>query len=316
MSDQKPLVQTRQLTKIFGSVHALAHVDFNLYAGEIHAVLGENGAGKSTLIKLITGVYHKDGGTILLEGEPIEPQSPHDAQAYGISAVYQEINLVPTLSVAENIYLGRQPMRFGLVDMRRVNAQAKALLQTYNLDIDVTRTLSTYSVAIQQIVAIARGVDMSAKVLILDEPTASLDAGARARFAELERELLGAATVILCSHRLDELRTMVDRVVSMADGSVIHDGEARAFVADHTRTVIELRLARAEHAEDAAWLGGRGFTKTGGGWWSAAVGHDDKLRLLPEVMATLGAALDDIVVRDLDRLVVPPTRPELAGGAS
>ncbi len=145
-------------------------------AGEVHAVLGENGAGKSTLIKLITGVYHKDDGTILLDGQPIQPQNPHDAQSLGISAVYQEINLVPTLSVAENIYLGRQPTRFGFINMRRVNAQAKALLQTYNLDIDVTRTLSTYSVAIQQIVAIARGIDMSAKVHILDEPTASLDA--------------------------------------------------------------------------------------------------------------------------------------------
>ncbi|WP_343421269.1 ATP-binding cassette domain-containing protein [Candidatus Flexifilum breve] len=154
----------------------MSNVDFNLYAGEVHAVLGENGAGKSTLIKLITGVHRKDAGTIMLAGKSIEPQSPHDAQSLGISAVYQEINLVPTLSVAENIYLGRQPMRFGFVDMRRVNTQAQALLKKYNLDIDVTRTLSTYSVAIQQIVAIARGVDMSAKVLILDEPTASLDA--------------------------------------------------------------------------------------------------------------------------------------------
>lgn len=145
---QTPLLQTQKLTKIFGSVNALANVDFNLYAGEVHAVLGQNGAGKSTLIKLITGVYHKDSGMILLEGKSIEPQSPHDAQSYGISAVYQEINLVPTLSVAENIFLGRQPMRYGFVDMRRVNAQAKALLKTYNLDIDVTRTLSTYSVAI------------------------------------------------------------------------------------------------------------------------------------------------------------------------
>ena len=112
----------------------------------------------------------------MLEGKEIEPHNPHEAQALGISTVYQEINLIPTLSVAENLFLGRQPMRWGFVDTRSVNTRAKALLKTYQLDIDVTRTLSAYSIAVQQLVAIARGVDMSAKVLILDEPTASLDA--------------------------------------------------------------------------------------------------------------------------------------------
>src|SRR5262249_38385962 len=114
-------------------------------------------------------------GGIFLDGQAIEPHSPHEAQTYGISTVYQEINLVPTLSVAENLFKGRQPMRWGFVNNREVNTRAKALLKTLNLDIDVTRTLSSYSIAIEQIVAIARGVDMSAKVLILDEPTASLD---------------------------------------------------------------------------------------------------------------------------------------------
>ena len=138
--------------------------------------MGENGAGKSTLVKLITGVYGRDSGSILLDEKPIDPHSLHEAQALGISTVYQEINLVHTMSVAENLFLGRQPMRWGFVDMRSVNAKSKALLTTYHLDIDVTRTLASYSVAVQQMVAIARGVDMSAKVLILDEPTASLDA--------------------------------------------------------------------------------------------------------------------------------------------
>src|SRR5262245_6937924 len=170
-----PLLQTKGLTKTFGSVHALADVDFNLYAGEVHAVLGENGAGKSTLIKLITGVYKKDAGAILLENQEIEPRSPRHAQEYGISPVYQEINLIPTLSVAENIFLGRQPMRFGFVNTAATHRKAKELLQRFNIQIDVSRTLSSYSVAVQQLVAIARGVDMSAKILILDEPTASLD---------------------------------------------------------------------------------------------------------------------------------------------
>ncbi|MFN8531359.1 MAG: ATP-binding cassette domain-containing protein, partial [Anaerolineae bacterium] len=138
--------------------------------------MGENGAGKSTLIKLITGVYRKDSGSILLEDKPIEPVSPHEAQILGISTVYQEINLIPTLSVAENLFLGRQPMRGGFIKTGEMSTRAKSLLKTYGLDIDVTRTLSSYSIAVQQLVAIARGVDMSAKVLILDEPTASLDA--------------------------------------------------------------------------------------------------------------------------------------------
>ncbi len=219
-----PLLQTQKLTKIFGNTHALANVDFNLYAGEIHALLGENGAGKSTLIKLITGVYRKDGGIILLEGKPIEPQSPRDAQTYGISAVYQEINLVPTLSVAENIFLGRQPTRFGFIDMRRVNAQAKALLQTYRLDIDVTRTLSTYSVAIQQIIAIARGVSMSAKVLILDEPTASLDAREVQMLFEVMRSLSARGLgIILITHFLDQVYQISDRITVLRNGEKVSE---------------------------------------------------------------------------------------------
>jgi monosaccharide-transporting ATPase len=170
---QSPLLETRGLTKAFAATLALSEVDFNLYSGEVHALLGENGAGKSTLIKLITGVYKKDAGAILLEGKEIEPRGPRHAQELGISAVYQEINLIPTLSVAENIFLGRQPTFLGWVNMRAANRQARELLKTFHIDIDVTRDLSGYSIAIQQIVAIVRGVDLSAKVLILDEPTSS-----------------------------------------------------------------------------------------------------------------------------------------------
>ncbi len=247
--NRTPLLQTEHLTKSFGSVRALSNVDFNLYAGEIHAVLGENGAGKSTLIKLITGVYHKDDGVIQLDGKPIEPQSPHDAQSYGISAVYQEINLIPTLSVAENIYLGRQPMRFGFVNTRRVYAQAKALLQTYHLDIDVTRTLSTYSVAIQQIVAIARGVDMSAKVLILDEPTASLDAREVQMLFQVMRTLTARGIgIILITHFLDQVYQISDRITVLRNGEKV--GEH--LTADlPKRQLIGLMLGR-EFAEAAA----------------------------------------------------------------
>ncbi|HRL12105.1 MAG TPA: sugar ABC transporter ATP-binding protein, partial [Aggregatilineales bacterium] len=218
-SDPVPLLQTKGLSKSFANVAALSAVDFNLYPGEVHAVLGENGAGKSTLIKLITGVYRKDAGTILLDNREIEPRSPHHAQEFGISTVYQEINLIPTLSVAENIYLGRQPMRFGFVDMRATNRQAQALLQRYNIDIDVTRTLSTFSVAIQQLIAIARGVDMSAKVLILDEPTASLDRAEVTMLFDVIRALKKQGIgVLLITHFIDQVYEISDRITVLRNG--------------------------------------------------------------------------------------------------
>lgn len=216
------VLKTEKLTKSFGSVKALSNVDFNLYAGEVHAVLGENGAGKSTLIKLITGVYNKDHGAILLDGKAIEPHSPHEAQSLGISAVYQEINLVPTLSVAENLYLGRQPMRWGMIDTRRVNTNAKALLKTYDLNIDVTRTLATFSTAIQQIVAIARGVDMSARVLILDEPTASLDANeVQMLFGVISLLKARGIAILLITHFLDQVYQISDRITVLRNGEKV-----------------------------------------------------------------------------------------------
>lgn len=219
MTDPTPLLQTKGLTKTFDRVAALTSVDFNLYPGEVHAVLGENGAGKSTLIKLITGVHKKDSGSIFLEGREIEPRNPHHAQEYGISTVYQEINLVPTLSVAENIYLGRQPMRFGMVDMRATNRQAKALLEKFHIQIDVTRNLATYSVAIQQLVAIVRGVDMSAKVLILDEPTASLDRAEVNLLFEVIRALKAKGIgILLITHFLDQVYEISDRITILRNG--------------------------------------------------------------------------------------------------
>ncbi|MFN8420551.1 MAG: sugar ABC transporter ATP-binding protein [Anaerolineae bacterium] len=221
---QTPLLRTIGLSKSFGNVQALSSVDFNLYGGEVHALLGENGAGKSTLIKLITGVYSKDAGQILLEGKEIEARSPHQAQEIGISTVYQEINLVPTMSVAENIFLGRQPMRFGMVNMGATNRAAKALLGKYNINIDVTRTLSTYSVAIQQLVAIARAVDMSVKVLILDEPTASLDRNEINLLFDVVRSLKAQGVgIILITHFLDQVYEISDRITVLRNGKKISE---------------------------------------------------------------------------------------------
>lgn len=218
-SELQPLLQTKNLSKTFGSVDALSSVDFNLYAGEVHAVLGENGAGKSTLIKLITGVYKKDVGQILLNDKEIQPRSPHHAQEYGISTVYQEINLIPTLSVAENIFLGRQPMRFGLINQSAMNDKASDVLKGFHIDIDVSRNLSQYSIAIQQLVAIARGVDMSAKVLILDEPTASLDRNeVNLLFAVIRRLKEQGIGILLITHFLDQVYEISDRITILRNG--------------------------------------------------------------------------------------------------
>ena len=214
-----PLLETRGLTKSFIATRALSDVDFTLHAGEVHALLGENGAGKSTLIKLITGVHEKDSGTILLEGNEIHPRSPRHAQEYGISAVYQEINLIPTLSVAENIFLGRQPTFFGLVNMQAAIRRSRELLRTFNIDIDVTRDLSSYSIAIQQIIAIVRGVDLSAKVLILDEPTSSLDRHEVETLFSVIRSLKDHGIgVIIITHFLDQVYEISDRITVLRNG--------------------------------------------------------------------------------------------------
>jgi simple sugar transport system ATP-binding protein len=217
-----PLLEVRGLTKTFPATVALSEVDFTLQAGDVHVLVGENGAGKSTLIKLITGVHRKDAGTILLEGKEIDPRSPRHAQELGISTVYQEVNLIPTLSVAENIFLGRQPMRWGMINMRAVERQAKQLLKDFHVDIDVTRNLSAYSVAIQQIVAIVRGVSLSVKVLILDEPTSSLDHNEVEMLFSVIRSLQARGMgIILITHFLDQVYAIANRVTVLRNGKKV-----------------------------------------------------------------------------------------------
>lgn len=219
---QTPLLEARGLTKSFTATLALSEVDFTLYSGEVHALLGENGAGKSTLIKLLTGVHKRDAGTILLDGKEIDPRNPRHAQELGISAVYQEINLIPTLSVAENIFLGRHPTTLGMINMRAANRRAQELLKTFDIDIDVSRDLSSYSVAIQQIVAIVRGVDLSAKVLILDEPTSSLDRHeVETLFAVIRSLKARGIGIILITHFLNQVYEISDRITVLRNGSKV-----------------------------------------------------------------------------------------------
>src|SRR5437867_13325078 len=170
-----PVLELAGIGKSFLGVRALHDVSLRLFPGEVHALMGQNGAGKSTLIKVMTGVYPADAGTMRLASQPIAPGSPLEAQRLGISTVYQEVNLCPNLTVAENVFAGRYPRKAWRIDWAAMNTQARELLARLNLDIDVTRLLSGYPVAVQQMVAIARALSVKARVLILDEPTSSLD---------------------------------------------------------------------------------------------------------------------------------------------
>ena len=223
---EQVLLEMRQIDKIFPGVRALSKVDFTLRAGEIHSLMGENGAGKSTLVKVLTGVYPRDGGTIRLNGQEIAPKTPKEAQESGISTVYQEVNLCSNLSVAENIYIGREPKKHGFIDWKTMNRQAAALLARLHIDIDVTKTLDHYSVAIQQMIAIARAVDVSAKILILDEPTSSLDEQETQRLFAIVRELKAQGMgIIFISHFLEQVYDLCDRVTVLRNGELIGEYE-------------------------------------------------------------------------------------------
>ncbi|HCF94613.1 MAG TPA: sugar ABC transporter ATP-binding protein [Verrucomicrobia bacterium] len=216
------LLRGTGLDKRFPGVHALQSVDFDLRPGEVHALMGENGAGKSTLIKVLTGFHRKDAGTVLLEDVPIDPASPKEAEATGISTVYQEVNLIPHLSVAENIGLGRQPTRFGLIQNRAIKQRAQQALARVGLKIDVSNSIAECSIAIRQLVAIARAIDLDAKVLILDEPTSSLDAGETAQLFEVVRNLKAEGIgIIFVTHFLDQVYQISDRITVLRNGRLI-----------------------------------------------------------------------------------------------
>ena len=231
MMAEQALLEMRGICKYFPGVRALENVDFTLRAGEIHALVGENGAGKSTLIKVLTGVHPKDGGEIRMEGQPIAPTSPLDAQKHFISTVYQEVNLCPNLTVAENIFIGREPKKHGMIDWKSVNRRSAELLKRLNLgNVDVTRTLDSYSVAVQQMIAIARAVDVQAKVLILDEPTSSLDENETQRLFAVVRDLKKQGLgIIFVSHFLDQIYDLCDRVTVLRNGELVGEYELESL---------------------------------------------------------------------------------------
>src|SRR2546426_1204742 len=220
------LLEIRKLSKSFPGVKALQEVDFTVRAGEVHGLMGENGAGKSTLIKVLTGVYPRDAGTIRFDGAEIIPHSPKAAEAVGISTVYQEVNLIPHLSVAENICLGRQPTRFGMIRWRAMARRAEQALARVDLKMDVSQPLSSCSIALQQLVAIARALDVSGKLLILDEPTSSLDEKEVGElFAVLRKLRAQGMGIVLVTHFLDQVYAISDRITVLRDGRLVGEYE-------------------------------------------------------------------------------------------
>jgi simple sugar transport system ATP-binding protein len=212
----------RDVTKSFPGVRALDGVSVTVRRGEIHALLGENGAGKSTLIKILTGVYPRDSGTVQFEGRDIFPRSPQEAEKIGISTVYQEVNLVPTLSVAENILLGRQPRRFGLICWPALREQARCALARLDLRLDLRRELRAYPIAIQQMVAIARALDVQARVLVLDEPTSSLDEQECAALFRVMRRLRDEGmAIVFVTHFLEQVYAVTDRITVLRNGALV-----------------------------------------------------------------------------------------------
>lgn len=219
MTDQNPRLEMSGITKVFPGVRALSNVSFRLFPGEVHALMGENGAGKSTLIKVLTGVYSYDEGSVLFDNKPVYITNPLEAQEVGISTVYQEVNLCTNLSVVENIFIGREIMKKGRINWKEMNRQSEELLARLNLDLDVTKSLSSYSVAIQQMIAIVRALNVSAKVLILDEPTSSLDLNEVNQLFTVIRKLKAEGmSIVFISHFLDQIYEITDRITILRNG--------------------------------------------------------------------------------------------------
>jgi len=275
--DQNILVM-EGISKAFPGVQALDDVGLNLKRGEILCLVGENGAGKSTLMKILTGVDQPDSGRIFLDGKEIQAKSPQHAQSLGISTVYQEINLCPNLSVAENILLGREPHKFGRVDWAKMNALAGETLQRLlGVDIDVTKPLGSYTVAIQQMVAIARALYMaSAKILILDEPTSSLDVNETQQLFKVMKKLKDEGVgIIFITHFIGQVYEISDRITVLRNGKLVgtYDTDSITRVGLISKMIgrslaefdemSKIKLDSSKHIKTEALLQAREFGLTG-----------------------------------------------------
>jgi len=245
-----PILELEGISKSFLGVVALKDARLRLWPGEVHALMGQNGAGKSTLIKVLTGVHPPDAGSMQLDGRPIRPEAPHQAQALGIATVYQEVNLCANLTVAENLLAGRMPRRFGLIAWRDARRRAAAALERLAIDADPDRALGDYPVAVQQMVAIARAIAMDSRILILDEPTSSLDEAETARLFDLMRRLKRQGVAILfVTHFLDQAYAMADRITVMRNGEVVAERMTRELP---RLELVSLMVGRLQRSADLA----------------------------------------------------------------
>lgn len=248
------LVEMRGIVKTYPGVVALDAVDFTLRAGEIHALVGENGAGKSTLIRILTGAERPDRGRLLLDGRETDARSPAEAQRLGIAAVYQEINLAPDLSIAENLLLGREPRsRFGWIQWGEMRRRARRILNDMGLEADVASPLRNCSIALRQMIAVARAVDQRARVLVLDEPTSSLDAAETGRLFDLMRRLRAAGLgIIFITHFLEQVYAVSDRITVLRGGRCVGCHAARDLPRLALVSAMLGRAASAVTAERAS----------------------------------------------------------------
>lgn len=239
-----PLLEVRGVSKSFPGVVALSGVNFTLGRGEIHALVGENGAGKSTLMKILSGAYQKDAGEILLDGRPVRSRSPREAAELGISIIYQELNLLPALSVAENIFLSHLPARgpLGILNKRRMHEETAELLARVGLDVKPDTPVGRLRVAEQQLVEVAKALSVRSRVLIMDEPTAALtDAEVERLFAIIRGLKKEGVSIIYISHKLDEVFQIAERITVLRDGEVVGSHETGAIDKEH---VISLMVGR------------------------------------------------------------------------
>ncbi len=247
--DRADILFLQGVGKRFPGVTALADVDFSLRRGEVHALVGQNGAGKSTLVRIITGVYPPDAGLLFFRGDPYAPASPADAQRRGIRTIYQELDLIPALSVAENLSLGRFPRRAGFIRWKRVRRDARRSLERFGIDLDVTAPLGSFPPAVQQMVAVARAVDVRCDVLVMDEPTSSLDPEETERlFGHIRRLRSEGMAILFITHFIDEIYRIADRITILRDGRRVGTWKAN----DLSRVELISRMIGREPEEVAA----------------------------------------------------------------
>lgn len=220
--DDVPMVEFIGVSKHFGATKALSGVDLRSARGTVHSMTGENGAGKSTLMKMLSGVHRPSAGKILVDGQPFEPHNPHDSLHLGVSTIYQELNLIPNLTVAENLFFGREPRRMGLIDRRALAGMAAKVLDRLGMDVDPQRMCGELSIAEQQFIEIGKGLTVDAKIYIFDEPTAALNGPESERLFELINALRNDGKLIFyISHRLDEVFRLSDNISVMKDGHLV-----------------------------------------------------------------------------------------------